>query len=145
MSYCRRGPDSDVYVFRTDLARTAYVCFHCCEQPTPRAMFNHLLEHRSRGDKVPDSALARLRAEIDELVQEAWLSACRVERTLKTGWSLTTTARVVAALLDVPATKARLIEILRAVDVDPNEIEYEIASINHRLNDDGSERFGGDP
>lgn len=79
-----------------------------------------------------------------EHFQPLWLSACRIERTLKTDWSLTTTARVVAALLDEQPTKARLIEILRAVDVDPNEIGYEIADIVHRLNDDGSEKFGGD-
>ena len=79
MSYCRKnGVDSDVYVIGTKLG------WECLAYPNPEngpsvigvpmrvcgfsltreGMLKHLLNHRAEGDKVPQSALDRLREEI---------------------------------------------------------------------------------
>ena len=74
MSYCRYGPNSDVYVIRTfggDLE-----CLGCRLSyrlpPFPHryfsttselAMIGHLIEHRVSGHLVPERALLRLAAE----------------------------------------------------------------------------------
>lgn len=66
MSYCRWGRDSDVYVFQTNSG------FECCGCPmfaegfscsTREEMIGHLINHRNTGDRVPEEALERLRAE----------------------------------------------------------------------------------
>ena len=69
MAFARFGNDSDVYVYED--TRGGYTCEWCpgightyrCE--TAGDMVQHLLEHRSRGDRVPDEALQELRAESD--------------------------------------------------------------------------------
>jgi hypothetical protein len=64
MSFARYGPDSDVYVyegsdgFRCDRCPRAGEWF-CCE--TVEEMVTHLLEHRKRGDRVPEDAITGLR------------------------------------------------------------------------------------
>ena len=73
MSYCRVGPDSDVYVIATwhpeNRQHDALECF--CGPPrtftTARSgMIIHLLEHQALGDKVPARAFERLKREIRE-------------------------------------------------------------------------------
>lgn len=80
MSYCSRGPDSDVYMYLTanydkDHRRVVkkIVCHECAlDQPSDDApsdryfqtissALDHLLQHRAVGHRVPDGALARLR------------------------------------------------------------------------------------
>lgn len=97
MSYCRKCPASDVYVYRgltegapealvlrrgdeADGLPTQLVCHECLLMPettgtdrewerehylTPdaAAMLAHLERHQSRGHKVSDAAIARLRGE----------------------------------------------------------------------------------
>lgn len=75
MSYCRFGEDSDVYVFENIVGR-----LECCGcdlrehgsflTKSRTAMLAHLDEHRATGHLVPDYALERLRAELDELGDE---------------------------------------------------------------------------
>lgn len=79
MSYCRNdGQESDVYVIASGenavlggARRSVWICY-CGEDWSPgnksytrQGMVDHLLEHRRRGDRVPDRALDRLRKEID--------------------------------------------------------------------------------
>jgi hypothetical protein len=71
MSYARRGPDSDVYVFQT--RSDLYECNFCAlrsEQPginahfataLPSVMIEHLLKHRAEGQAVPERAFDALR------------------------------------------------------------------------------------
>ena len=62
MSYCKVGPDSDVYAYFHRLGHT--VCETCdWTGQTKSALIIHLEEHRERGDKVPDATFARLRRE----------------------------------------------------------------------------------
>jgi hypothetical protein len=75
MSYCRWTPDSDVYVYGSEIG---YVCHDCtlpgCEfiieatgaavLALPSEMIEHLLLHRETGDKVPQYAIDGLTAEI---------------------------------------------------------------------------------
>ena len=89
MSYCRKGPDSDVYVLRVltsgppvSLITTAdeaeslaglpseLVCHDCAlsdgsehRESSPAGMLVHLAVHRDAGHLVPESALTRLRSE----------------------------------------------------------------------------------
>ena len=80
MSYARWGWEgSDVYVFGTDVVETdnggrvggMLVCMHGGDDEgvsftckTSAEMIAHLLEHRERGDTVPESAIERLREEM---------------------------------------------------------------------------------
>ena len=69
MAFARFTADSDVYVYED--SRGGFTCERCpgighsfrCE--TVGEMVLHLLEHRSRGDRVPDEALQESRAESD--------------------------------------------------------------------------------
>ena len=68
MSYCRQGPDSDVYVIAE--SGPYWTCF-CVGRPafgcaTRTSMLNHLAEHHERGDKVPVKAVVRLWRELQE-------------------------------------------------------------------------------
>jgi hypothetical protein len=72
MSYCRNnGQDSDVYVIATANGRMepGWSCCGCDKEPnffpSREGMVEHLLQHRTSGDKVPERALERLRQEID--------------------------------------------------------------------------------
>ena len=73
MSYCRNnGKDSDVYIVATcspdDSCIPGWWCCGCKNIEdfflTREKMIEHLLQHRKDGDKVPESALERLRREI---------------------------------------------------------------------------------
>ena len=73
MSYCRvNGVDSDVYVIQT-LDHEGTPSWWCCGCHAPGysakdrlTMVEHLLDHRKRGDLVPQDALDRLHQEIEE-------------------------------------------------------------------------------
>lgn len=66
MSYCRFGPESDVYVFPTV---NGLECCQCRETGDSffalghLEMLLHLKRHIEHGDLVPDSAMERLRVE----------------------------------------------------------------------------------
>jgi hypothetical protein len=72
VSYCRNnGQDSDVYVIEhVGNAKTGPFLYCYCgdgagsQYFTRSGMIDHLLEHRRRGDKVPDRALDRLASEL---------------------------------------------------------------------------------
>lgn len=73
MSYCRKGPESDVYVYQTEVEEGVYeyVCHECPAwygndryDSTPQGMIEHLRFHQFWGDKVPDSAFIRLSKEV---------------------------------------------------------------------------------
>lgn len=72
MSYCRNnGKNSDVYVIASGREGcTVWICYCGGLEDDPfetnerRKMVDHLLEHRAKGDKVPQSALDRLKKEI---------------------------------------------------------------------------------
>jgi hypothetical protein len=75
MSYCRRGPDSDVYMYEVEDAQDEFwiVCDDCSLMETGDAWYTlpgyalaHLEYHRSKGHKVPEAALQRLREEIEK-------------------------------------------------------------------------------
>lgn len=85
MSYCRKGPDSDVYVYRGGNGEGGY-CYICCYcifllkanrdfgpielsmiLNTRQDMIDHLTKHREHGDKVPQYAIDRL---VDEMSRE---------------------------------------------------------------------------
>lgn len=80
MSYCRMGPDSDVYVYR----RVEDNMLECCgcklndntrvfDCPTDEEMLNHLKHHLSTGHQVPAAALERLERGIRaSLVEDAF-------------------------------------------------------------------------
>lgn len=76
MSYARLAPDSDVYVYED--VRGGYTCENCprtrwapdSDNPqfrctTAGEMVDHLMEHRARGERVPDDAIEVLRAETE--------------------------------------------------------------------------------
>ena len=93
MSYCRHGVDSDVYVYPS---RNGIVCCGCGLMPvvtgqyppeiiqefgledkpftyrpdfttvSRREMIEHLREHRTKGETVPERVFDRLRSEIQE-------------------------------------------------------------------------------
>lgn len=71
MSYCRYGPNSDVYVIRTfggDLeclgCRLTYERFYPHFSTTSElAMVGHLIDHRAAGHLVPERTFVRLAAE----------------------------------------------------------------------------------
>ena len=67
MSYCRQGPDSDVYIWGENQGELV-----CADNPMFRTtkrsdMINHLIyRHMLSGDKVPDHPILRLLKEIRE-------------------------------------------------------------------------------
>lgn len=74
MSYCRYGPDSDVYIIRTFGGELECLGCRLTYHPSPlRTMYyttmselemiGHLIEHRDFGDLVPERALLRLATE----------------------------------------------------------------------------------
>lgn len=66
MSYCRFGSDSDVYTYADAIGGiTCCVCWDGRSRSVrnPKAMIAHLLEHRLRGDKVPQEAFDRIKRE----------------------------------------------------------------------------------
>jgi hypothetical protein len=78
MSYCRKGDDSDVYVLRFGYPKDLYVCINCCRKTKiflagpkdaraygPEEMLKHLEYHIENGDKVPNTAIQRLKNEIE--------------------------------------------------------------------------------
>ena len=71
MSYARRGPDSDVYVFDDG---NLIVCEHCSLLGTfesrPAEMLAHLQRHVEADHRVPDYAIERLRGELQQPGQE---------------------------------------------------------------------------
>ena len=71
MAYARYGLDSDVYVYAD--TRGGYTCERCPKVgesfrcSTAAEMVAHLLdEHRAKGHRVPDDAIADLRAEKED-------------------------------------------------------------------------------
>jgi len=97
MSYARKGEDSDVYVVGTGYG---IECINCLLKPryrfgtgmcdmhlstvcqTPDHMLAHLVKHRSRGHKVPESAMKRLRLEADQKYKN-WHKPPKSYRKLK--------------------------------------------------------------
>lgn len=78
MSYCRFGPDSDLYVVGVG---DGYQCINCKLMPdeyaswsakTRMTLFAHLMEHQDCGDKVPLSAIKRITEELAKIPQEHW-------------------------------------------------------------------------
>ena len=72
MSYCRKAPDSDIYMFPMyDESNTlSIVCYECplnhgdsMLYDTPSEALAHLRHHQSVGHKVRESAIQRLQAE----------------------------------------------------------------------------------
>lgn len=66
MAYARLGVGSDVYVFRS--ADSLFHCMGCSldgeyECSTRAEMIRHLYQHRMTGEKVPESAIIRMRDE----------------------------------------------------------------------------------
>lgn len=64
MSFVRRGHDSDVYVYESDLG---YECSRCQFAPltpifflTKQGIIHHLIEHKERGHKVPIYAFVQI-------------------------------------------------------------------------------------
>ena len=65
MSYCRLGPESDVYMFNH--VDGGIECCICAFQPypgpgsirfsTPQEALEHLMKHREAGHKVPQSVI----------------------------------------------------------------------------------------
>lgn len=70
MAYARHARDSDVYVYAS--TRGGYTCERCPrigEQfrcGTAAQMLTHLLEHRAKGQRVPDDALDELRGDTED-------------------------------------------------------------------------------
>jgi len=75
MSYCRFGPDSDVYVIATIDGHHCVACRRMDERngihadfvaSDRRQMYHHLIDHLRDGDIVPDKAFLRLVSEISD-------------------------------------------------------------------------------
>jgi hypothetical protein len=71
MAYARWGRDSDVYVYED--VRRGFTCERCprigetFRCATAAEIVTHLLtEHRAKGQRVPDDAIAELRREAGE-------------------------------------------------------------------------------
>lgn len=84
MSYCRFGPDSDVYVFQH--VGGGWECCGCLFGDSLRAetreeMLSHLEDHIKTGHTVPEHAIARLKAEIENRPYET-----DVEKGLRLLW-----------------------------------------------------------
>ncbi len=81
MSYCRFGPDSDLYVVRTG---DGYQCICCPSEEgddykswygdTLEDLLNHLVDHVGEGHKVPHAAMERVAIEMTKA-----FNAVRVE------------------------------------------------------------------
>jgi len=78
MSYCRFSEDSDLYAIamldgyeclNCKLAKEEYGSWH---GKTRMELFNHFLDHKENGDKVPHSAIMRVTEEISNIPQEHW-------------------------------------------------------------------------
>jgi len=88
MSYCRMGPDSDVYLY-ADI-NGGWSCCGCAfvESSTARFyslehVFDHMVEHRQAAQKVPERVFDRLRREImerDGLVDIPYVGVVKVHR-----------------------------------------------------------------
>ena len=78
MSYCRWGPDSDVYVYPSTVAGKPAITCCCCkltgiaddgmgkdnfDAPDAAAMLTHLDQHIEAGDAVPHQAISWLKME----------------------------------------------------------------------------------
>jgi hypothetical protein len=70
MSYCRFGPDSDVYVYAS--LGDEWICCACALNEateswerfaTPAEMIAHLKKHKGAGHMVPEYAIERLQGE----------------------------------------------------------------------------------
>jgi hypothetical protein len=68
MSYCRVGPDSDVYVYPNVYGIVIIVCYggESYQEKTPHDALVRLKTLSDNGLKVPKRALERLRKEIKE-------------------------------------------------------------------------------
>lgn len=67
MSYCRMGNDSDVYLIATFGGKWNCFCrVPCVVTDSVEDTLAHLLNHKARGDKVPDYAIRRLQNEMRE-------------------------------------------------------------------------------
>jgi hypothetical protein len=71
MAYCRFGPDSDVYFYKT---LDGWECCRCSLNSGEfvylanfDAAYAHIQDHVKAGHKVPDKALSRLRKEASEI------------------------------------------------------------------------------
>lgn len=64
MSYCRFGADSDIYLIAHVNGGWVCYCDKMVSLDSPEDVEAHLLNHRRRGDKVPEYALARIRSEM---------------------------------------------------------------------------------
>jgi hypothetical protein len=82
VSYARLGGDSDVYLYREGDQLCCQFCsvspsgFHAAD---PAEMLKHMMEHRARGEKVPDHAITRLEGDvaagkIRPLYSEEWVT-----------------------------------------------------------------------
>ena len=84
MVYCSIGDSSDVYLYRTDPSASsqsselyrAIVCHGCqlshgmtCLLSSPRVALEHLGDHRTAGQQVPEAAFEALRREWEEMQQ----------------------------------------------------------------------------
>ena len=74
MSYARKNPESDVYVYQGtgEGGAPVYLCHECClssgdtiSAASPQTMLDHLAEH----ERVPAAAIERLKSELTELTQ----------------------------------------------------------------------------
>lgn len=68
MSYARKGPDSDVYVYSDGEWLHCMACWldedgNTVSHDNYPEMITHLESHRAKGHSVPDYALERLRKE----------------------------------------------------------------------------------
>lgn len=70
MSYARVSEGSDVYVVRTGTHVTCYCGDEGGQDRDEQGMLDHLLGHLVAGEKVPQRALDRLRAERDGIPYE---------------------------------------------------------------------------
>lgn len=64
MAYCKVSPESDVYAY---FHRMGYLICETCKWIglSKNGLFIHLESHRSKGDRVPQSAFDRLRKEME--------------------------------------------------------------------------------
>jgi hypothetical protein len=61
MAYARYGAESDVYVYAT---AKGWICENCSQFSDLVALQKHLVDHRSRGDKIPQHAIDVIEAEL---------------------------------------------------------------------------------
>ena len=69
MSYCRWGPDSDIYLYCYNRNKQKFEC--CCCDLGPGLIvglpnvIDHLNKHRQAGHKIPHHAIRRLEIELE--------------------------------------------------------------------------------